>query len=804
MSELLQVVLESEEKADLHQLLSQLRSQKEHYLLRNQILKTFADYCENHNKPAYFFHSSPLGELLHYTHELILEGESSWFLIRTNMAQQKIYRLKADLSSFETMTPQDLLQLHDRWVNRDSAGLLEIDMEPFYASSPKINDPRSIGQGLEFLNRYLSGKLFADSEKWLEALLKMLVELHYNNVPLLVNERIKSTLQLADRVQKALDLVSQLNPEEPYQEFRFKLQELGFEPGWGNNALRVKDTLELLKRLIDCPDHGVLEAFISRIPMVFRAVLASVHGWVAQEGVLGKAETAGIAVYVLEQAQALEAQLQEDMKLAGLDKFGVEPKVIVLTRLIPNCEGTSCHMPLEKIQGTNNAWILRVPFQSDNPQITDNWLSHWEIWPYLERFALDAEKVLVAEFKGQPDLIVGNYSDGNLVAYLLAKKLGAIHCNIGHVLEKTKYLFSNLYWQDMESQYHFSLQFTADLIAMNAADFILTSTHQEIVGTPDNLGYYESYKCFSMPELYHVVNGVELFSPKFNVVPPGINEQCFFPYSETDQRATGDQNRIKDLLFSKESSHIVGYLENPDKRPIFSLAPLLEVKNLSGLVECFAKSPELQEYANLIILTSHVHGDNDTNEEKRGEIAKIHQLIENYHLQGKIRWLGLRLTTPDLGEAYRVIADCGGIFIHPGRFESFGLTVLEGMISGLPTFATQFGGPAEIIQDGDNGFLINPTDLAGTAQKIQDFMSKCEYHPDYWYEMSQAGIKRVRDKYNWRVHTKHLLLLSKIYGFWNLPGESNRKALLNYLDALFYLIYRPRAEQLLAEHSQKH
>lgn len=32
--------------------------------------------------------------------------------------------------------------------------------------------------------------------------------------------------------------------------------------------------------------------------------------------------------------------------------------------------------------------------------------------------------------------------------------------------------------RDMEPTYHFSCQFTADLIAMNHADFIITSTHQ--------------------------------------------------------------------------------------------------------------------------------------------------------------------------------------------------------------------------------------------------------------------------------------------------------------------------------------
>ena len=36
--------------------------------------------------------------------------------------------------------------------------------------------------------------------------------------------------------------------------------------------------------------------------------------------------------------------------------------------------------------------------------------------------------------------------------------------------------------KSMEDSYHFSCQFTADLIAMNQADFIITSTYQEIAG----------------------------------------------------------------------------------------------------------------------------------------------------------------------------------------------------------------------------------------------------------------------------------------------------------------------------------
>ena len=115
---------------------------------------------------------------------------------------------------------------------------------------------------------------------------------------------------------------------------------------------------------------------------------------------------------------------------------------------------------------------------------------------------------MAAELQATPDLIIGNYSDGNLVSTLLAHKLGVtqvqifqfviallvllpelvmliffhIQCTIAHALEKTKYPNSDIYWKKFENQYHFSCQFTADLIAMNHADFIITSTFQEIAG----------------------------------------------------------------------------------------------------------------------------------------------------------------------------------------------------------------------------------------------------------------------------------------------------------------------------------
>ena len=806
MTELLQAVLDSEERSDLRSFVSELRHQDKRYLLRNDILSAYTEYCSKYQKPEEFYSSSNLGKLIYYTQEIIQEDGSLYLIIRQKIASQESYRLTEDMA-VESLTEQELLDLRDRLVNRfhpNEGNILELDFGPFYDYTPTLRDPKNIGKGAQYLNRYLSSKLFQDPKQWLESLFNFLRLHQYNGIQLLINGRIQSQKQMSDQVKKALTFVSELAIDEPYDKFKFVLQMMGFEPGWGNTASRVQETLGILDELIDSPDPQTLEAFISRIPMVFKIVLVSIHGWFGQEGVLGRPDTGGQVVYILDQVKSLEKQLQEDTTLAGLDSINVKPKVVILSRLIPNSDGTLCNQRLEKVYGTENGWILRVPLREFNPKLTQNWISRFELWPYLETFAIDAQKELLAELHGKPDLIIGNYSDGNLVAFLLSRRMNVTQCNIAHALEKSKYLFSNLYWQDLEDKYHFSLQFTADLIAMNAANFVISSTYQEIVGTHDSVGQYESYKCFTMPDLYHVVNGIELFSPKFNVVPPGVNESYYFPYSRMEERVQSDRERVEDLLFTLDDPHqVFGKLDDPSKRPIFSVARLDRIKNLTGLAECFGKSEALQERCNLIVIAGKLRVEESDDNEEKDEIVKLYRIIDQYNLHGKIRWLGVRLSKSESGEVYRVIADRQGIFVQPALFEAFGLTVLEAMISGLPTFATQFGGPLEIIQDKVNGFYINPTHIEETAERLLDFVTKCEQNPNYWYEISTRGVDRVYSTYTWKIHTTRLLTLARMYGFWNFTSKEEREDLFRYLEALFYLIYKPRAQNLLEQHQYR-
>lgn len=69
------------------------------------------------------------------------------------------------------------------------------------------------------------------------------------------------------------------------------------------------------------------------------------------------------------------------------------------------------------------------------------------------------------------------------------------------------------------------------------------------------------------------------------------------------------------------------------------------------------------------------------------------------------------------------------------------------MVSGLPTFATCHGGPAEIIEDGVSGFHIDPYHPDNVASLLVNFFQRCKEDPTYWEEISKAGLQRILDRF---------------------------------------------------------
>jgi len=790
-----------EESRYLREFVYELNLQPAKHLLRNEIVLRLTQFLDQRNAgkrdPKDF---SQLQAFFSKTQEMLLLEKYAILLHRDRVAHYRFYRIHNVEDRVDLLSPEEFLDYRE--IVADRATLppekkLLIDFQPFYSVGPEVPEPKKIGSGHRCLNHYMAGKLHDEPEDWQAFLCEFLKSHSIGNDQILVDgDIIKDPQSLVAALQKAIAALESLDEDTPIQEARATLHSLGIRDGFGDTAGRATTTLQLLFNLFESPSGDYLDEFLAAIPLVSRVAVVSPHGWFGQDHVLGRPDTGGQVVYILDQVKALEAYLKDSLASAGIS---VPPKIIVVTRLIPENEGTTSNQRLEQINGTDNCWILRVPFKDEHQNVIPHWLSRFLVWPYLEQFALDAKNELLTEFGGKPDMVIGNYSDGNLVASLLAPWLQVVQFNIAHALEKPKYLFSDLYWKDMEKDYNFSLQYTADLISMNKADVIISGTAQEIAGTDTSLGQYESYCLFSMPELYKVVHGINLFHPKFNVVSPGVDDAIYFPYTETSRRLKNQTQELNDRMFFKQGDNVVGELKDPDKIPIFTMARLDKIKNLTGLVESFGQSEDLQDKANLIVVASVVREERVTDEEELSELRRMVHLIGEYGLQDKIRWLESS-SRQDGAEMYRIIADRKGVFVQPALFEAFGLTVLESMASGLPVFATQFGGPQEIIEDGNNGYLINPTQPRLISKPILEFLLRCEKAPSCWETLGQQAITRVRERFTWRQYSEKLIKAAKLYGFWNYSVLGDEKKEVDrYCNLLFHMVFKNRARQLLGD-----
>ena len=734
---------------------------------------------------------SAIENLFHKTEEMIVHEEYFHLAVRNSVAQWNYFLIDAGKVSIEELSASRFLEAKERMVNghgSDADWTLEVDLTPFDRGFPMMKEAGSIGQGVAFLNRHLSHTV---SNRQGEELMGFLKLHKYGDVQLLLNQQVDSVGALRQALRNVCRHLESVDPDAEWIDLVGELPETCFEPGWGRHAVRIRGTMSLLLDVLESPDASNLAEFLGRIPMVSRLAILSPHGYFGQTGVLGLPDTGGQIVYILDQVRALEKQMRSDLHEQGLE---IEPRIVVVTRLIPDAGNTTCNQHIEPITGTQNAVILRVPFRTKGGEVVSHWISRFEVWPYLERFSIEAEHEMIAHLEGRPDLVIGNYSDGNLVASLMTQRLGVTQCNIAHALEKTKYLFSALNWRQHEEEYHFSCQFTADLIAMNTADFIITSTYQEIAGTDKGVGQYESYQTFTMPGLYRVLQGINVYDPKFNIISPGADGEVYFPHTDTDRRLHTLHDEIDAMIYGPPNEDARGELADREKPLLFAMSRLDHIKNVTGFVQWYAECPELQEKANLFLVAGTVDPQKSADSEEQQQCRLMHELIDQYGLDHCVRWVKASSDRNFNGELYRCIADKKGAFVQPALFEAFGLTVIEAMGTGLPVFATCFGGPFEIIEDGRSGFHINPNHGAAAAQIMCQFFNQSGADENHWSRISQAALERVAAAYTWELYAARLLKLTRIYGFWKHISNIDREETRRYLEMFYGLLYRQRAQ----------
>lgn len=91
--------------------------------------------------------------------------------------------------------------------------------------------------------------------------------------------------------------------------------------------------------------------------------------------------------------------------------------------------------------------------------------------------------------------------------------------------------------------------------------------------------------------------------------------------------------------------------------------------------------------------------------------AALERTVAEYRLSEQVSFLG-RIT--DL----RRHLDAADVFVLPSRSEGFSNALIEAMAAGLPCVATDVGGNAEAIQDGESGLIVPPENSASLSRAI--------------------------------------------------------------------------------------
>lgn len=103
------------------------------------------------------------------------------------------------------------------------------------------------------------------------------------------------------------------------------------------------------------------------------------------------------------------------------------------------------------------------------------------------------------------------------------------------------------------------------------------------------------------------------------------------------------------------------------------------------------------------------------------------------------------------------------VLVNPSLSESFGMSLIEAMATGVPVVATRVGGMSEIVEEDKTGMLVEPGNAHALGEAVLHLLSDEEKRK----AMGDAGRKRVIELFSWDLISEKLL-----YQYKNLHGNN--------------------------------
>jgi glycosyltransferase involved in cell wall biosynthesis len=112
--------------------------------------------------------------------------------------------------------------------------------------------------------------------------------------------------------------------------------------------------------------------------------------------------------------------------------------------------------------------------------------------------------------------------------------------------------------------------------------------------------------------------------------------------------------------------------------------------------------------------------------------SRLQEQAEALGLQDRVVFAGFR---SDL----EFILPCLKVLIHPALLEGLGVSLLQAAAAGVPIVAFRAGGVPEVVQDGENGFLVQPGQFSPLARAVLKLLKD----PELAQTMGQRGRELV-------------------------------------------------------------
>jgi len=218
-------------------------------------------------------------------------------------------------------------------------------------------------------------------------------------------------------------------------------------------------------------------------------------------------------------------------------------------------------------------------------------------------------------------------------------------------------------------------------------------------------------------------NQVQDFSQKIRIIPNGVDDVVFDPKT-CQEEAARKKFRIR------------------EENIIVFVGRLAKHKGIDYLIK--AVKLVKSDFPDVLLLV--VGNGNERN--------SLEYLSQKLDLTKNVRFVG------DLPyQNIPLILSTATVLAHPSFYEGVPTVVLEAMSMAKPVIVTDAGCMAEVVQNGQTGFVVEKGNVSQLAQALLLVLSSRKFA----LNMGKKGRDLVKEKYSWTVVTKkHLDLYEEV------------------------------------------